>query len=109
MESSSQSQATEDSATGVVQGSRMRKRTIHLPRKSAARISASSPPSTTMSSSEMPVNHSVFHSEVQNTGSWKISSKFLKPTHSKLESPVVTSLNANAIARANGMPTSAMM
>ena len=41
-----------------------------------------------MSSSEIAVKDSVFHRDVQNTGSWKMSWKLPSPTQSKLESPV---------------------
>ena len=59
IESSSHSQAIVDSATGVVHGSSTRKRTTHLPRKSATRMLASTLPSTTISAIETTVKTSV--------------------------------------------------
>ena len=72
IESSNHSQAMADNATGVVHGNRHRNRTIHLPRKSATRMLASTLPNTTMSSIEPAVKTIVLSNERQNTGSSKI-------------------------------------
>jgi hypothetical protein len=60
-----------------------------------------------MTTIEIAVNTSVLRSARQKTGSSKIAEKFAKPTQSKLGSPVVTSLKANAIASRKGSATSA--
>src|SRR3990170_1916785 len=96
-----------DRATGVVHGSRTRKRTSHLPRKSAIRMFARILPNTTMKIIETVVKMRVFHSDFQNTGSSKTREKLVKPAQSYDGSPDVTSLNAKAIARPNGTATSA--
>ena len=108
-ESSIHSQVIVDSATGVVQGSSTRNRTSHRPRKSAIRTFASTLPNTTMKNIETAVKTNVLRSDLQNTGSAKIRSKFCRPTQSKLGSPPVTSERLNATASTNGTPTSATM
>src|SRR5918996_2605682 len=107
IESRSHSQETVDNATGVVQGSRMRKRTIHLPRKSASRMLARILPNSTMSTIEMTVMTSVLRSDCQKTGSSKARRKASSPTQSNDGSPAVTSLKANPIASTNGTATRA--
>ena len=57
----------------------------------------------------MAVKTSVLRSARQKTGSCRIAEKFSKPTQSKLGSPAVTSLKANAIASRNGIATSTTM
>src|ERR671910_232533 len=106
-ESSIHSQATADRATGVVQGSRTRNRTSHLPRKSATRMLARTLPRTTIRAIETTVKTKVLRSERQNTGSSRARSKVRRPAHWKLGSPAVTSLKANPMARKNGTATSA--
>ena len=51
----------------------------------------------------------VLRSARQKTGSWKIAEKLSSPTQSKLGSPAVTSLKANAMASRNGIATSSTM
>src|SRR5215216_2750059 len=106
-ESSIHSQATADRATGVVQGSRTRNRTSHLPRKSATRMLARTLPRTTIRAIETTVKTKVLRSERQNTGSSRARWKVRRPAHWKLGSPAVTSLKANPMARKNGTATSA--
>src|SRR5690606_18085963 len=90
IESSIHSQAIDDSATGVVQGSRTRNRTIHLPLKSATRMFARTLPSSTMNTIDTPVKISVLFSAFQNTGSAKTCRQLRSPTQSKEGSPEVT-------------------
>jgi hypothetical protein len=97
------------SATGVVHGSRTRNRTSHLKRKFASRTIARAFASTTVNAIVTAVMSSVFFSDRQKIGSWKMSSKFFSPTQSRLASPAVTSVTLKAIARRNGTPTSAVM
>jgi hypothetical protein len=66
-------------------------------------------PNTTMSTIEMPVKISVFHSDCQNTGSWKTRRKLRSPTQSKDGSPVVTSERAKPTASTNGTATRTRM
>src|SRR5919106_35136 len=108
-ESSIHSQATAASAIGVVQGSSTKNRTSHLKRKSAIRIIARALASTMVSAIEITVKTTVFLSARQKTSSSKMASKLRNPTQSKLGSPTVTSLNANASARSSGSATSTMM
>src|SRR4029453_3597158 len=106
-ESSIHSQATADRATGVVQGSRTRNRTSHLPRKSATRMLARTLPRTTIRAIETTVNTKVLRRARQNTGSSRARRKVSRPAQWKLGSPAVTSLKANPMARKKGTATRA--
>ncbi len=93
----------------MVHGSSTQNRTSHLPRKSATRMLASTLPNTRINAIEIRVNRKVLPSDRQNTGSSKMSAKFWNPTQSYDGSPAVTSEKLYAMARPNGIATSARM
>ena len=70
---------------------------------------ASTLPKTRINAIEITVNRKVLPSDLQNTGSRKMSAKFCKPTQSNDGSPAVTSEKLNAMASTNGIATSATM
>ena len=97
------------SDTGVVHGSRTRRRISHLNLKSLVRISARAVARITTRALETTVKNRVLRSARQNTGSSNTWRSVSSPTKSRLGSPTVTSLNAISTARTNGNPTRATM
>src|SRR5690242_10091661 len=99
MLSSIHSQPMLPSETGATHGSRIRRRTNHLPRKSFASAIASTDDSTMTTICEMKAKRKVFLSDAQNVGSANAPRKFSKPTKCPTDDETVTSDKANQIAR----------
>ncbi len=91
-ESSIHSQAMAARGTGVVHGSRMRNRTIHLPRKSRVSTRARILARTSTRTMVTKVMKRLFVSERRKTGSFSTARKLRRPTKSYDASPTVTSL-----------------
>ena len=92
MESRIQSQPIVPSEIGATHGSRMSRRTIHLPRKSRASASASTVPRAITRTWATTAKTKVFLSEVWNLMVWTTLTKFLSPTKPRVRLPMLMSL-----------------
>ncbi|MCY1456962.1 hypothetical protein D9M71_742160 [compost metagenome] len=80
------------SEIGATHGSRISRRTSHLPRKSLYRAMASILASTTTSSCDSSVNTSALRRERQNVSLSSTRRKFCRPTKCSACLPTVTSV-----------------
>ncbi len=109
MESRIQSQPMLPSETGATQGRRIKRRTIHFPRKSFCSDTARMVARKMTITCETMAKRKVFPRARRKLGSSSADRKFSRPTKCPALELTVTSLTENQRESRNGMPITAPM